>query len=179
MATKEKQVKRKKSGPTRVYSAALNKYAAFLCISIGDDPDVESTIYILYRNTITMHDGDEFRFGNTKPLKVMWVDDNPIDYFSNLCSLASLMDGDNLREYITDNGRDTQHTAMVNTMLRSRFYEFGDFTSYASRVIVRLRAEIEDYMLCSGTPWRRFKTFLKKIFCPKDYLPKSKTKSKK
>lgn len=178
MATKEKKVKRKKRGPTRIFSTDFSKYSAYLCIVIGDYPDVESTVYVLYHNLITMHDGDDLRFGDPAPLKTMYVED-PIDYFNNLCSLAKLMDGDNLREYIVDNGKDSSYAHTVNTLLRSRGYDLGNLIDYTGRIVSRLRAEVEDYMTCSGTPWRRFKTALRRIICPRDYLPKARTKSKK
>lgn len=177
VATMARRSKRRKHIITRVSSVTFTPHSGFLCVSIGDKVDVESTVFIWYRNIIRMYDGDDLRFGNTAPLKTMYVETKPDDYFMNLCALANLMDGDNLRRYITDNGNSSEYYTATMSLVRASAYELGNMIGFSSQIITRLRTEIEDYAEYSSTPWRRVKMWIRRVTHPEDFIP-SKPKKK-
>ena len=158
--------RRKRRGPTRTFSTVFTDHSGYLAVVIGDYPEIESTVVVWYHNTIALYDGDDLRFGDTKPLKVHIVDDKqPKLYFDALCRLADFEDHDNLRDYIADSSNDPRWRVTIRSQLRQREYELGDLINFTSGIIAKLRYEVEDCMEYSRTPWQRFCTWFAKTFC--------------
>lgn len=164
----------------RTYATDITDHSGIMAVVCGTKDTITSTVVVWYRKTLAAYDGDDFRYGEPAPLKVMLVEDFPKIYFDCLCELAKLDDQDAFRSYLINTlHEDPSLKPIIDAQLNARKYEMGNISSYVSQLVTMLRTEVEDYIECSGTPWRRFRTWMKRIMHPEDFIPKTREKKEK